>query len=152
MGKGGNAANEEPEEKNIKVAEELSPKAILTAASKSKNKYQEATMSCQGILSSVGAEAEWCWADNPAILTPMQAARKDLEINTTSFANEFFMTELATLRRRYEASKLLALLQKLSLGLDARIEKLEYECKLLVSMHSSRGVRASPLKTVRAPK
>ena len=83
----------------------------------------------------------------------MKSMRADLEANTSSFANELFMTEVASLRKTYDASKFLALLQKLSLDLDGRIDKLDHECKLLVSMHSSRLLMApSPAKGSRASK
>ena len=110
-------------------------------------------MSCQGILSSIASSPEWSWADNDGILAPLKSRRSDLEANTLDFAHEFFMSEAPLLRKKYEASKFLALCQKLSLDLDNRIDKLEFECKLLVSMHQSRGlIAASPAKLPRSSK
>ena len=112
----------------------------LSAASKTKTLWAKAMQAAETILKSIATKKQWSWARTEKNEKKLQELRDDAQASVSPFADDFFITDAATLKKRWGGDKsqeFLSELIEIPRKLDDKLSALSKKADQLVAMHEA---------------
>lgn len=115
--------------------ETTSAKEVMMKATKARKEYQETMGSATTVLRAIDTSDEWNWAKSTSLEKALRGAFQELSQGLTTFATDFLMSGVQSMKLRMGPEEFTVELNKFLLEVEPRVDKVRTQVSRLTEMH-----------------